>query len=264
VDRAGSARGAHLTGGISTNVSESEARYFDLLVKEKGDFDPFAPRGWRTIAMRFSEMVPSGQLARLLDIGCGTGHSRQVYADRMAGYVGIDLSFEALSRARRAAPAARWSEADANRLPFADASFETVAFSSVLHHIPDFGPALFEARRVLKPGGSVFAFDPNLLHPAMALLRWPKSPFYLSEGVSPNEAPLLPGTLRRAFTAAGFIDVRQRCQSGIPYREVAPRLINACLSLYNAADWAFDRIGLGRWFGTFVLTAGRNPGVERR
>jgi SAM-dependent methyltransferase len=262
VDPAGNRRGADLTGEAPASVSEVEARYFDRLVRDKGEFDPFAPRGWRTIAARFSEMVPGGRLSGLLDIGCGTGQSRQVYADRATRYVGIDLSFVALSLARREAPGVRLSQSDACRLPFADSSFEVVAFSSVLHHIPDFGPALAEARRVLTPGGSMFAFDPNLLHPAMALFRWPKSPFYLSEGVSPNEAPLLPSTLRRAFEAAGFIEVRQRCQSGIPYRKVAPRLINAGLSLFNAADWAFDRIGLGRWFGTFVLTAGRKPAPE--
>lgn len=245
-------------------VSEVEGQYFDLLVKEGGEFNPFAPRGWRTIASRFAEMVPPDKIPRLLDIGCGTGQSRQIYADRTAGYVGIDLSFGALAVARREFSAVDWGQADACRLPFEDSSFDAVAFSSVLHHIPDFRPALSEAWRVLTPGGSVFAFDPNLLHPAMALLRWPKSPFYLSEGVSPNEAPLLPAVLRRAFDAAGFVEIRQRCQSDIPYRQVAPRLINACLSLYNAADRVFERIGLGRWFGTFVLTAGRKPVGTRR
>jgi ubiquinone/menaquinone biosynthesis C-methylase UbiE len=259
VDPTRSRGGAHLTGETRASVSEVEARYFDRLVKEEGEFDPFAPRGWKTIAARFAEMLPGGPVPRLLDIGCGTGQSIRVYESRCVGYVGIDLSFEALKLARRKAPSRDWGQADASRLPFADSTFDAVAFSSVLHHIPDFRPALAEAWRVLKSGGSVFAFDPNLLNPAMAVLRWPKSPLYLSEGVSPNEAPLLPATLRREFVGAGFIEVQQRCQSNIPYRAVAPRLINACLSFYNAADWAFERLGLGRWFGTFVLTAGRKP-----
>jgi len=236
-----------------------EGKYFDRLIRERGEFDPFAPRGWRTIARRFSEMVPSVRLARLLDIGCGTGQSRQIYEEKTSGYVGIDLSLEALRLARRKHPEAAWRLADACRLPFGDSVFDAVAFSSVLHHIPDLQPALSEARRVLKPGGSVFAFDPNLFHPAMALFRWPRSPFYLSEGVSPNEAPLRPAVLRKAFEKAGFAEIRQRCQSDIPYREVAPRLINACLSIYNAADRLFEWVGLGRWFGTFVLTVARKP-----
>jgi ubiquinone/menaquinone biosynthesis C-methylase UbiE len=194
---------------------------------------------------------------RTLDVGCGSGASRQLYAGH--SYVGIDLSFEALGRARRAVARDGWTQGDACRLPYADSSFDVVAFSSVLHHIPDFAPALAEARRVLRPGGRVFAFDPNLLHPAMAILRCPRSPFYVAEGVSPNEAPLPPGRLRRAFEAAGFVEIRQRCQSAIAFREVAPRLVNALLSTFNAVDWVYEKVGLGRWFGTFVVTAARKP-----
>ena len=112
---------------------------------------------------------------------------------------------------------------------------------------------------MLVPGGRVFAFDPNVYHPAMALFRHPSSPLYIAEGVSPHERPLRPSTLRRAFVEAGFVDVRQHCQADIPYREVAPPLINACLWLYNAADWLLQRSGLARWFGTFVVTAAQAP-----
>lgn len=196
---------------------------------------------------------------QLLDVGCGTGMSRQLYEGRCRRYVGIDLSRTALHAAQHRFGRASWLQADACTLPFAPSTFDVVAFSSVLHHIPDFERALHEAVRVLRPGGWVFAFDPNALHPAMALFRHTRSPLYLKQGVSPNECPLLPGRLRQAFTNSGLIDIRQRCQSDIPYREVAPRLLNACLSLYNAADWCWERIGLGRRFGTFVLTAGSKP-----
>jgi len=258
----GDCRGAALSGRAGADVSGVEGRYFDRLLREKGEFDPFAPRGWQAIAAGFDELVPGGRFGRVLDVGCGTGQSRQVYAARTGRYVGIDLSLGTLAAARHKAPAERWTCADATRLPFADASMDLVAFSSVLHHIPDLRPALGEALRVLKPGGHAFGFDPNLLHPAMALFRWPKSPFYISEGVSPNESPLLPRTLRRAFTAAGYENVRQRCRSGIAYREVAPRVLNALLRLYNGTDRAFDAVGLGRWFGTFVLTCGQKPAAE--
>lgn len=259
MDPARDRRGAHLNETARGGISETEGRYFDGFIQEKGEFDPFAPRGWRTIARRFVTMVPADSFRLALDVGCGSGASHRIYAGRARAYVGIDLSFAALALARRVTAGERWTQGDACRLPFADGAFDVVTLSSVLHHIPDFGRALAEARRVLAPGGSVFAFDPNLHHPAMALFRWPKSPLYIADGVSPNEAPLAPAALRRAFEAAGFVEIRQRCQSGIPYREVAPRLINAFLSFYNAADWVFERIGLGRWFGTFVLTAARKP-----
>src|SRR5205085_1793037 len=166
-------------------------------------------------------------------------------------------SAEAVAAARARFPESEWLTADARALPFAANCFDVVAFSSVLHHIPDFPAALREALRVLRPGGRAFAFDPNLLHPAMALFRHPRSPLYSLQGVSPDERPLLPAVLRRAFRDAGFIDLRQRGQSDIPYRYVAPRLLNAALSLYNAGDWLWEHAGLGRWFGTFVVTCGR-------
>jgi ubiquinone/menaquinone biosynthesis C-methylase UbiE len=134
-----------------------------------------------------------------------------------------------------------------------------VAFSSVLHHIGDRAGALAEAQRVLRSGGWVFAFDPNLLHPAMLLFRHPRSPLYSAEGVSPDEQPLLPSVLRREFATAGFAAVGQRCQSDIPYRQVAPRGLDALLGLYNRADWLWEKSGLGRWLGTFVVTWAQKP-----
>ena len=45
-----------------------------------------APRVWQTLAARFSEMVPGAAFARFLDVGCGTGQSRQVYAERARSF----------------------------------------------------------------------------------------------------------------------------------------------------------------------------------
>jgi len=241
-----------------SDAARIEAEYFDSVASE-GEFDPFAPSGWQRIRNRFVDFVQPRYDLRVLDIGCGTGQSRQIYADYAAEYTGVDLAEGALARAREKFPGDRWQCADARELPFADASFDLVAFSSVLHHIADFETALREGLRVLVPGGSVFAFDPNLLHPAMALFRYPKSPLYSPKGVSPNEAPLLPRTLRTAFERAGFTAIQQRAQSDIAYREVAPRLLNSALRAYNLADHWFERIGLGRWFGVFVITAGKKP-----
>ncbi len=241
---------------MSRTDARIEAQYFDELVSSEGEFDPFAPSGWDRIRTRFEQMVQPRPDLRVLDIGCGTGQSRQIYTQYAKDYLGVDLAEAALARARTKFPSDRFMCADARELPFEDGSFDLVAFSSVLHHINDFETALREGLRVLAPGGQAFAFDPNLLHPAMALFRYPKSPLYSSKGVSPNEAPLLPKKLRSAFERAGFSDVKQRAQSDIAYREVAPKLLNAGLKAYNLVDHLFERVGLGRWFGVFVLTTG--------
>jgi SAM-dependent methyltransferase len=243
VGRAGNRRGSDL----SPSATEREGRYFDRLVDESGDFNPFTDRGWATLARRFTTAIP-GAGFRLLDVGCGTGQSRR-----------IDLSLTALRLAARRFVDSSWLQADALRLPFRDSSFDVVAFSSVLHHVNDRRTALVEALRVLRPGGWAFAFDPNLLHPAMLLFRHPKSPLYKPEGVSPDEQPLHPRTLREDFTVVGFTGLGQRCQSDLPYRKVAPRGLDALLPLYNRFDWLWEKVGLGRQFGTFVVTWARKP-----
>lgn len=237
-------------------AAESESEYFDSFVSEFGEFNPFKEQGWTTIRNRFEEMVQPKPGSRILDVGCGTGMSRQLYIRFASSYVGVDLSERAIAKAKADFPQSEWHVADACALPFADDSFDLVTFSSVLHHIPDFGRALSEAYRVLKPGGRAFAYDPNLLHPAMKLFRDPKSKYYNPVGVSPNERPLKPLELIRAFEVAGFENLKQRAQSHIPYRAVAPKGFNLFLGLYNALDVAWEGVGLGSRLGTFVITVG--------
>lgn len=244
------------------SVAERESAFFDGFVAEQGDFNPFADSGWAVLARRFEEWVLPRERLSLLDIGCGTGASHSIYARRATEYVGVDLSLRCIEAARAKYPKLKWEVGDACNLRFDDETFDVVAFSSVLHHIPDIARALREAARVVRPGGTVFAYDPNLLHPGMLLLRHPRSPFYLSQGVSPDECPLLPSRLRSVFESTGLVEIRQRAQSGIAYRHVAPKLIDSILSVLNGVDWLWERVGLGRAFGSFVLTAGARPTAE--
>lgn len=249
----------HVVGWRPPVPTSQDGAYFDRWIDDHGDFNPFTDRGWRTIARRFLDASGGRSGLRILEVGCGTGQSLQIYAASARRHIGLDLSGEAVRRAARAYPTSAWMQADATRLPLASGSVDVVAFSSVLHHLPDMPATLREAVRVAVPGGLIFAFDPNLLHPAMLLFRHPRSPLYLSEGVSPDEQPLLPARLREAFAAAGIGAVRQRCQSAIPYRRVGPRLLNAVLPLYNLLDTAWEYSGAARWFGTFVITSGHTP-----
>jgi ubiquinone/menaquinone biosynthesis C-methylase UbiE len=233
-----------------------DGEYFDRLVGTIGDFNPFTDRGWRTLARRFGAVTGGRSGLRLLDVGCGTGHSRRIYAGQVGSYTGIDLSLGSL-RVAQGQFAGSWVQADAFRLPFVDGAFDVVAFSSVLHHLPERVPALREARRVLRDGGLVFAYDPNVRHPAMLLFRVPESPLYSPEGVSPTERPLAPRLLHREFGAAGLAQIGQRCQSDIGYRAAAPQTVGRLLPLFNKVDWLWEKTGIGRWLGTFVVTWGR-------
>jgi SAM-dependent methyltransferase len=99
----------------------------------------------------------AGEVAnrRILDAGCGSGPLFAELRDGGAIVTGIDSSTKMLELARRRlGDGADLQVADlASPLPFADAEFDDVIASLVLHYLEDWGPALAELRRVLKPGG---------------------------------------------------------------------------------------------------------------
>jgi SAM-dependent methyltransferase len=92
---------------------------------------------------------------RILDAGCGAGPLFAALRDRGAIVTGIDKSAGMVGLARRRLGAdADLQVAELGRpLPFPDDTFEDVTASLVLYYLEDWGPALAELRRVLKPGG---------------------------------------------------------------------------------------------------------------
>ncbi|WP_405721449.1 class I SAM-dependent methyltransferase [Streptomyces sp. NBC_01537] len=96
---------------------------------------------------------------RILDAGCGSGPLFAALRDRGALVSGFDASVGMLELARRRLGAgADLQVADlGSPLPYADDTFDDVVASLVLHYLEDWGPALAELRRVLKPGGRLIA-----------------------------------------------------------------------------------------------------------
>ena len=112
--------------------------------------------------------------AHVLEVGCGTGVLTRLLAGRpdVETVVGVDLAASLLDKARDLAAGirnVRFQEADARSLPFADASFDVAVFDSTLSHVPEPGRALAEASRVLRPHGSLAAFDGDYATATVAL-----------------------------------------------------------------------------------------------
>jgi SAM-dependent methyltransferase len=109
---------------------------------------------------------------RVLDYGCGHGMAAVVLARRGARVTAFDLSAGYLAEAGRRATAngvrVDLVQADGQRLPFADASFDRVWGNAVLHHL-DIDTAGRELFRVLRPGGIAVFCEPWGENP---LLNW--------------------------------------------------------------------------------------------
>jgi SAM-dependent methyltransferase len=101
---------------------------------------------------------------RFLDVGCGGGLLLRDGLASGATVTGLDHSEEMVSLARERAPRAEVVHGTAERLPFADGSFTTIAMSIVFFFLPDPVEVLRECRRVLAPGGrlAVYTTSPAL------------------------------------------------------------------------------------------------------
>ena len=100
--------------------------------------------------------------SRVLELGCGPGILWLSNLERIPpGWTVTltDFSPGMLQAARSRLPVDRFTfaVADAQSLPFADAHFDAVIANHMLYHVPDLNQALYESRRVLKPGGLFYA-----------------------------------------------------------------------------------------------------------
>jgi SAM-dependent methyltransferase len=117
-----------------------------------GGFNPT----WQRHAAAYAasdRLLPAG---RVLDLGCGIGHSYELLAPRET--LGVDIDPEALRGQGRPT-----CVADMRRLPFPDGSFEAVVSVHSLEHVPDPERALAEVSRVLARAGTAVFVTPNRL-----------------------------------------------------------------------------------------------------
>src|SRR5215831_14823030 len=117
-----------------------------------------------------------GRLAegeRVLDLGSGAGTDSLIAAQMVGPHgkvTGVDMTQQMLDKARAAASQmgatnVDFVEAEAERLPFSDESFDVVISNGVIDLIPDKDAVFSELHRVLVPGGRMQIADVTIQKP---------------------------------------------------------------------------------------------------
>jgi SAM-dependent methyltransferase len=163
-------------------IKDANTRYHDAAASfynAKWGID-FGPIGQDQVGAKLRKALggrPSAPFGDALEIGAGTGYfslnlaqlgllERPTATDISDGM----LSTLAETAAELGVPVAT-VRAEAERLPFADESFDLVFGHAVLHHIPDLRRALDQFHRVLRPGGTLaFCGEPSRYGDRLAAL----------------------------------------------------------------------------------------------
>jgi ubiquinone/menaquinone biosynthesis C-methylase UbiE len=223
-----------------------------------------SPSGRRRAARRASIFVECCGLTpgrRALELGCGTGVFLERVAPSGAGIVGLDLSADLLAKARGRLVATAnvvLHRGNAESLPYADASFDAVYGSSVLHHL-DLDRALGEVLRVLRPGGRCAFAEPNIVNPQVAVM------FHLGLtrkyfGVSPDEMAFSRRRALRSLRRAGFADAEAR-----PFDFLHPATPERFCDALDRLGRRLERLPLLREItGSFVVRGCRPGGAPAR
>ncbi len=113
---------------------------------------------------RMVQLAELSGMERVLDAGCGAGHTALAFAPYVAEVVAYDLTLSMLEQVEKLSAERQISNlttqhGDVEKLPFADDTFDRVVSRYSAHHWPHTTVALAEFRRVLKPGGQFILSD---------------------------------------------------------------------------------------------------------
>lgn len=244
---------AHPCGTQFTQLEWGSKQFFDEVERFRYETQPF---------MRSLMEFKNFHGKRLLEIGCGLGTDLLQFARSGAITTGVDLTPASIELVRK-----RFAlegipvdarVADAEHLPFADASFDVVYSFGVLHHTPDTQKSIDEVYRVLKPGGRIIImlYHRDSIHVFLGAPLYRLSHKLKTGGHSliedwvrvydGAENPLgkaySKAKLRRMFSR--FKDIRfAACD---PIRRKYPHTVN----------WLNQKI-LSRWWGFWLVIKGR-------
>ncbi len=140
-------------------VADAELKTRHRAMWASGDYPSMVETWLLPLGPRLVEASGIGAGMRVLDVAAGTGNASIPAAQAGADVTASDLTPQLLEAGERRADAAglslSWIEADAERLPFDDESFDVVISSIGAMFAPHHQEAANELVRVCRPGGTI-------------------------------------------------------------------------------------------------------------
>lgn len=253
---------------MSEHVENREREFFDRHYEEEA----CNPVG---LALRMARELRSlrhlargRRIGRVLSIGCGDGRFECLLAPFAESVLGIDLSGQAVERARARAAALELPNVEFRRVPLSelrwDERFDAIVCLAFLHHVPepDLEPLLRELREHLAPGGFFYAQDPNRRGALRQIGRVLLGSRY-DRYHSPDERELVPGEIEAALRGAGFASVRIGWidLTLIPAQYLLPRAPGWLMLPCAWLDRLFCASPLAPWASGFTVFATRGGGA---
>lgn len=198
------------------------------------------PRGWQPWYM---DQLDLPETCHILELGCGPGTLWKASLPQVKEGWRLTLTDFSPGMARDAStindPLGRFcfASVDAQQIPFPDESFDVVLANHMLYHVPDKARVLSEIRRVLQPGGRLFAATNGKNHMTELFTLEDQLSRHLSknESIPPREMWSLSFSLENgeAMLREHFRSVAlRRYEDGLRVTEAQP-LVDYVLSMLN-------------------------------
>lgn len=202
------------------------------------------------------EITPLSESTKLLELGCGTGRLTVPLAASVRHVTALDLSKRMLDVTRRRlevrgiADRVSLIQCGAKKVAFGNGEFDVIVSFNTINHIPGYEEVVYEAARLLRPGGAVVLGYPSLfsLYFPYAMLanfvgkslrrgvytKWPRTDrirnaaeecgLYIDCARGQVHCPPIRNEVGARVIAAGLRIVGSVCESG-PLRRLAPTQI---------------------------------------
>jgi SAM-dependent methyltransferase len=224
--------------------------------EQKLHFDgPVAQRKFQRLSNEYGAFLQGGPDGPIVEIGAGTGAYTRHIASKCGSrrFVATDLSPNMLKALQQQCPEKSFPHMEVKQEDSLDIHVDTASVAGVtghgiLHHLP-LDLAIQELQRVLKPGGRIAFYEPNILNPYVWLIFKIKP-----EGYSPDEMALNQFTLRKLLRSHGFQQIRVK-----PYELMINSLPKWMIGTVSLAANVLRHIPLLRyWGGSLKITAVRS------